>query len=63
MRFFPYILRSVLRNKVRSTLTLVGLMVAVGIYCFLASIESSMDKSIDQAAQSTLLVVNQKDRW
>jgi hypothetical protein len=63
MRFFPYILRSMLRSKVRSVLTLLGLMVAVGIYCFLASIESSMNKSIDQTAQSTLLVVNQKDRW
>ena len=63
MRFLPYILRSVLRNKVRSVLTLLGLMVAVGIYCLLASVESSMDKSIDEAAQSTLLIVNQKDRW
>ena len=63
MRFFPYIFRSVLRSKVRSVLTLLGLMVAVGIYCFLASIESSMARSIDRTAQSTLLVVNQKDRW
>ena len=62
-RFLPYVMRSILRNKVRTTLTLFGLMVAVGIYCFLTSIETSMETTIDRAAQSSLLVVTQKDQW
>lgn len=63
IKFLPYILRSVFRNKVRTALTLMGLMVAVGTYCFLASVESSMDDTIDRAAQAALLVLNEKDQW
>ena len=62
-RFWPYVLRNVARNKVRTSLTLLGMMVAVGIFCFLASIESSMNSAIDKVAQNTLLVVNEKDQW
>ena len=63
IKFVPYILRSVFRNKVRTMLTLMGLMVAVGIYCFLASIESSMNDTIDRAAQNSLLILSEKDQW
>ena len=62
-RFLPYVMRSILRNKVRTTLTIFGLMVAVGIFCFLTSIETSMNSTIQRAAQSSLLVVTQKDQW
>jgi len=62
-RFLPYVMRSIFRNKVRTTLTVFGLMVAVGIFCFLTSIETSMNATIDRAAQSSMLVVTQKDQW
>ena len=62
-RFLPYIMRNVVRNKVRTSLTLLGMMVAVTVFCFLASIESSMNQAIDSVAQNTLLVVNEKDQW
>ena len=38
-------------------------MVAVGVFCFLASIETSMERTVERAAQSSLLVVSQKDQW
>ena len=63
LRFLPYVLRNILRNRVRTVLTLFGLLIAVGIYSLLASVESSMDNTIDAAAQSSLLVVNEKDKW
>ena len=63
LRFWPYILRSVLRNKVRTVLTMLGMMVVVAVFCFLASIESSMNNTIDKVAQTTLLVLNEKDQW
>jgi type II secretory pathway component PulJ len=63
LKFWPYIIRNVLRNKVRTGLTLLGVMIAVGIFCLLASIESSMFRSIDRVAQGSLLVVNEKDQW
>jgi len=62
-RFWPYILRNVLRNRVRTALTVLGMMVAVGIFCFLASIESSMHRAIDRVAQGSLLVLTEKDQW
>ena len=63
VKFWPYILRSVLRNKVRTVLTLLGMMVVVGIFCFLASIESSVNNTLDKVAQTTLLILNEKDQW
>ena len=62
-RFLPYVLRSALRNKVRTTLTLLGVLVAVGVFSLLASLEGSMNRTVDRAAQNTLLVVGQKDQW
>ena len=63
LKFWPYILRSVMRNKVRTVLTMLGMMVVVSVFCFLASIESSMNNTIDKVAQTTLLVLNEKDQW
>ena len=61
--FLPYLVRSALRNKVRTVLTLLGVMVAVGVFSLLASLESSMNRAIDRTAQSALLVVTEKDQW
>jgi len=61
--FLPYLVRSALRNKVRTALTLLGVMVAVGVFSLLASLESSMNRTIDRTAQSSLLVVQEKDQW
>jgi len=63
LEFLPYVLRSVFRNRVRTVLTLFGLLVVVGIYCFLASVESSMNRTVDSAAQASLLVMSEKDQW
>ena len=63
LRFWPYILRSAKRSKVRTSITLLGVMVAIGIFSLLASIESSMNVTIDSVAQQTLLIVNEKDQW
>jgi len=62
-RLRTYVLRSALRNRVRTVLTLLGTMVTVAVFCFLASIESSVDAAIDRVAQTTLLVVGEKDQW
>lgn len=62
-RYFSYVLRNVLRNKVRSGLSLAGMAIAVGIFCFLASVESSMKEAVDRVSQTTLLVLNEKDQW
>jgi len=63
LKFVPYILKSVQRNKTRTVLTLAGVMVAVSIFVFLGSFESSVAATLDSAAQSTLLVMSRKDAW
>ena len=63
LRLLPYVMRSAARNRVRSILTLLGVSVAVAIFCFLASIRSSMQATIDRVAQSTLLILAEKDQW
>ena len=62
-KFLPYVVRSALRNKVRTILTVVGVIVAVGVFSLLASLGSSMNRTIDRAAQNALLVVGEKDQW
>ena len=62
-RFLPYILRSVLRNKVRTVLTLLGMMVAVGVFCFLASIESSMNNDDRPGGPDLPAGRHEKDQW
>ena len=62
-RLIPYIWKSARRSKVRTTLTMLGVMVAIGIYALLASLESSMDVTIDSVAQQSLLILNEKDQW
>jgi cell division protein FtsX len=62
-KFLPYIWKSIRRNKVRTALTVFGVMVAVAIFIFLGSFESSMNATIESAAQGTLLVMSQKDAW
>jgi threonine/homoserine/homoserine lactone efflux protein len=63
LKFLPYILRNTLRNRARTLLTIFGMMVAALVFCFLASIESSMNSAIDKVAQTTLLVLGEKDQW
>ena len=62
-KFLPYILRGLGRSRVRTTLTVLGVMVAVGVFSLLASLESSMDRTIDQASRNTMLIVTQSDQW
>lgn len=62
-KFLKYILRNVKRNKVRTFLTVFGVMIAVAIFCFLASLGNSMTASIDKVAEDTMLVVGEKDQY
>ena len=62
-KLLVYVLRNVLRSRVRTVLSLVGIAIAVGVFCFLASIESSMKRAVNEVSQTTLLVLNEKDKW
>jgi len=62
IRFVPYVLRSALRNRVRSVLTVLGVATAVFIVTGLAAVLESRRSAV-AATPETLLAVSEKDKW
>ena len=62
IRFLPYVLRSALRNRVRTALTVFGVGTAVFLVTGLAAILASHQRAVEAASQ-TILTVSEKDQW
>ncbi|QDT31838.1 ABC transporter permease [Thalassoglobus polymorphus] len=62
-RFIPYILKSLLRHRMRSLLTVSGSAVAIFVFCFVGSIQEGLERLTngDDAQQS--LIVFQENRF
>jgi cell division protein FtsX len=60
IKFFPYVVRSAWRNRLRTLLTVLGVAVAVFLVTGLAAILDSRTRTIEAASESGLLV-NEKD--
>jgi len=60
IKFFPYVLRSAWRNRLRTLLTVLGVAVAVFLITGLAAILDSRTRTVEAASQ-TVLLVNEKD--
>ncbi|MHC4973777.1 MAG: hypothetical protein ACYTG3_15745 [Planctomycetota bacterium] len=60
IKFFPYVVRSAWRNRLRTLLTVLGVAVAVFLVTGLAAILDSRTRTIEAASESVLLV-NEKD--
>ena len=56
-------LKNIRENRVRTILTIVGVSVAIFIFCFFQSIQSSMGQIISEAAKQNNLVVMEKNKW
>jgi len=56
-------LKNIRENRVRTILTVVGVSVAIFIFCFFQSIQSSMGQIIREAAKQNNLVVMEKNKW
>ena len=61
-RFWHYIVRSVVRHRVRTALTIFGVGVAAFIVSYLVAIFDSRSQLVAQASQTTV-VVHQKDAY
>lgn len=61
-KFVPYVLKSALRNRVRSVLTVLGVAVAVFIVTGLGSILESRTKALE-ASSETVIIVSEKDQY
>ena len=62
IRFIPYVLRSSLRNRVRSGLTVLGVAVAVFLMTGLGALLESRAAAIE-GSSATTLVVSEKDTY
>jgi hypothetical protein len=60
LRYVPYIFRSAWRNPVRSTLTVLGVAVAVFIVTGLAAIRESRSRAVEAASETTLVTTQEK---
>jgi len=63
LKLLPYITKNLARNRTRSLLTLLGVVIGVGIFSFLIAAEFSIHAQIDQMSEDTILITQQKDQW
>lgn len=63
MKFLFLMSRNMWNNKIRTALTIVGVAVAVGVFCFFQSMQSTMDGVVDEAGQMNNLVVLKENAW
>lgn len=61
-RFAPYVFKTVRRAPVRSTLTVLGTALALGLFAFVRTLESGVD-AFEKAAAKPVLVVFQQSRF
>ncbi len=50
-------------NRVRTVLTIIGVAVAIFIFCFFQAIQANMDTLIAQAGTQNNLIVFEKNKW
>jgi hypothetical protein len=62
IRFVPYVIRSSLRNRIRSGLTVLGVAVAVFLMTGLGALLESRAEALE-GSSATTLVVSEKDTY
>jgi putative ABC transport system permease protein len=63
MRFLRYILRSLLRNRVRTALTVLGTAGAMFLWVFVEVMQRGLDRTARESASETKLVVYYRNRF
>jgi putative ABC transport system permease protein len=58
MKFVPLLLRNLLRRKIRTTLTLLGIVVAFVLFGVLAAIETGFSMGVELAGNDRLVVIH-----
>lgn len=62
-KLLPLILKSMKQKRVRTMLTIIGVSVAVFIFCFFQAIQDNMDDVISSAGAHNNLVVSESNKW
>jgi len=62
-RLLRLALKNIRENRVRTILTIIGVSVAIFIFCFFQSIQSSMGDIVSEASKQNNLVVMERNKW
>ena len=62
-KFIPLVLRQLLRHRVRSMLTLGGVITAMFLFVTIQAMQAGVSAATQQNADDTTLVVYRKDRF
>lgn len=62
-RYFPLVLKQVLRRRTRSLLTILGVATAMFLFTVVEAIQAGMREATEQSAQETTLVVYRENRF
>jgi putative ABC transport system permease protein len=60
VKFLPLVWRNLLRNKLRSLLTAVAIMLAIALVCFLRTMPAGLDYFLDNIARNTRISIHNK---
>ena len=63
LRFIPLVLKQVLRHRVRSLLTVLGVAIAMFLFTAVQAMQAGVDAATRAEAGQTTLVVYRKDRF
>lgn len=63
LRCFPYILKQIVRHRVRSVLTIAGIAIAMFLFTVVQAMNRSVTIATSASARDTTLVVYRKDRY
>ena len=63
MKFIKYVLRNIMRSKMRSGLTIAGVAISIFMFCGILTISSSVKDMVKNSSSNQTLVVFQKNRY
>ena len=63
LKLIPLAFKCIRENRIRTALTIVGVLVAIFIFCYFQSIQSSMTRLVAEAGKQNNLVVLQENVW
>jgi len=63
MKLFQYALRNLWRNKLRSLITILGVLISIFVFCSVLTISDGVQTVIKNSSDDQVLVIFQKDRY
>ncbi|MCI0459227.1 MAG: hypothetical protein L0Z62_19925 [Gemmataceae bacterium] len=63
LKFTPYVLKSLWRNRTRTALTVSGAAVALFVFCFVGAVQEGLANLTQGAQAKRTLIVFQASRW